>query len=197
MDRTCDYCGTRINMLRAGARFCSPKCRVYASRDAKRGPLLPRELTERTRWVRWKHVARRGGWAKMPIRLDGAAASSTDAGSWSSFDDVRLSTLGSGFGFVLDGDGIGCIDLDHCISADGEVAAWARCVLEANPGTYVEVSQSGLGLHVFGWLKAGPGSVTRDAVQGNVEVYSRGRYIAVTGRLFEGSPLTLGHLTTV
>lgn len=130
----------------------------------------------------------------MPIRLDGSAASSTDASSWAPFRDVRLSTLGGGFGFVLDGDGIGCIDLDHCIDDNGEVATWARRVLEANPGTYVEVSQSGRGLHVFGWLEAGPGAFTRDAVLGNVEIYSRGRYIAVTGRHFSGAPLSLAGL---
>ena len=57
---------------------------------------------------------------------------------------------------------------------------WAQRILDAAPATYIEVSQSGEGIHIFGFLDEGPGrNRRRDRV--NIEVYSAGRYIAVTG----------------
>lgn len=103
---------------------------------------------------------------------------------------------GVGLGYVLaEGDGVVCIDLDHCITG-GEVAAWAREILDASPPTYVEVSPSGKGLHVWGLGHLDRGRVIRDG-QRAVEVYSQGRYIAVTGRRFEGAPVALADLSGV
>lgn len=84
--------------------------------------------------------------------------------------------MGAGLGFVLNGDGIGVIDLDHAI-VDGVILSWAAEVLAANPGTFTEVSQSGEGLHVWGLLAAGAGRKIRD--DRNIEIYSTGRYIAL------------------
>ena len=64
---------------------------------------------------------------------------------------------------------------------DGRLSALAERVLDRNPGAYVEVSVSGRGLHVFGGLSEGPGR--RGA---GVEVYSRARFIRVTGNVFRG-----------
>ena len=44
---SCERCGASTLTLRAGARFCSTKCRVYASRAAKRAPKLPVEIIDR------------------------------------------------------------------------------------------------------------------------------------------------------
>jgi hypothetical protein len=88
---------------------------------------------------------------------------------------------GRGVGFVLNGDGIACIDLDHCI-VDGRLTDLARGVLAAAAGAYVEVSPSGTGLHVWGLASVGKG-VRRDGV----EVYDRGRYMTVTGRRWRGA----------
>ena len=78
-------------------------------------------------------------------------ASSTDPASWSSYRDAARSSAGAGLGFVLDGDGVVCLDLDHCVDDEGTVAGWARNVLDAVDGTWVEVSASGDGLHVWGY----------------------------------------------
>lgn len=190
MNRTCEYCGTSINLLREGARFCSTKHRVYASRK----PRFPREMTEKTCWIRWKPVARGEKITKKPITVTGKSASSTDAGTWSSFPEANASTEGVGLGFVL-GGGIGCIDLDHCIT-DGVVADWAQAILDRCPPTFIEVSQSGEGLHIFGLIPEGPG---RNIRRGDtaVEFYSADRYIAMTGDRFKVSPSSLADLSEV
>lgn len=164
-----------INMLRADAKFCSTKCRVYYSRR----PKLPEAMTSRRRWVRWRMVERKGKMTKVPVRLNGRNASSTDWDTWASFVEAEKSTIGNGVGFVL-GDGIGCWDFDHCIE-DGRLADWARDAIIAIPDPlFIEVSQSGEGVHVFVEAPEGPGRKIRDGER-CIEFYSTGRYIAVTG----------------
>lgn len=180
----CEECGASLRLMRAGARFCSPNCRLKAHRRAKSAGEVPAEMRERDRFVRYTRT-------KRPITIAGRSASSTNATTWSSFEDAAASTKGEGVGFVL-GDGIGCIDLDHCL-VDGAAAGWALEVLEANPGTYVEISRSGEGLHIFGRLNEGPGRNFRDGERA-VEVYSTGRYIALTGNRFGSAPLRLAAL---
>ncbi|WP_228506202.1 hypothetical protein [Frigoribacterium sp. VKM Ac-2530] len=94
--------------------------------------------------------------------------------------------MGSGLGFVL-GDGVGCIDLDHCL-VDGVPTSAAGEVLRAYPGNYVEVSPSGDGLHIWGTADPAPG--TRRVEDGlAIERYSTGRYITVTGNVFRAGTL--------
>jgi primase-polymerase (primpol)-like protein len=127
---------------------------------------------------------------KVPRTVAGSSASSIDPATWSSYAAAEASTVGEGIGFVL-GDGIGCLDLDHCIS-NGELEPWADVLLAANRNTYAEISRSGEGLHIFGYLPEGPGRLVRDGR--NIEVYSTGRYIALTGNRFGQSPATLANL---
>jgi primase-polymerase (primpol)-like protein len=166
-----------MKLLRSDARFCSTKCRVYYSRR----PKLPEKMAQSRRFVRY--TAR-----KVPFSVTGAPASSTNSETWASYDDAKASTVGAGLGFVL-GDGVGCIDLDHCF-AEGELAPWAAEIVAANHGTFMEVSMSGEGLHIFGLLPEGPGRKIRED-QRSIEVYSRGRYIALTLNTFDNAPATL------
>jgi primase-polymerase (primpol)-like protein len=100
--------------------------------------------------------------------------------------------VGDGIGFVLNGDGIVCMDLDHCLVA-GRVAAWAAPVLKAVPRTYIEVSPSGEGLHVWGTGRLPRGRVI-GVPGGRVELYGSGRYLTVTGQRFRGAPPLLAPL---
>ncbi len=193
--RACEWCDAPMRLAREGARFCSPNHRLRAHRAAKRNDSMrvavPVEMAARERWMRWELVRRGDRFTKRPVAVDGSSGSSTNAAKWASLDAACASSLGVGVGFAL-GDGIGCIDLDHAI-VDGVVAEWALEILARTPGTYVEVSQSGEGLHIFGWLPEGGGRNIRDGVR-CVEFYSAGRYIAVTGNRFDGSPLKLADL---
>lgn len=118
----------------------------------------------------------------------GRAASSTDPATWSPYAAVEALEHR---GFVLNGDGIVCLDLDHCL-VNGRLTARGREILARCPGSYVEVSRSGTGLHVWG-----RGELDGGRVLPGVEVYGTGRYIAVTGRRFRRAPLVLGDLTGV
>ena len=88
---------------------------------------------------------------------------------------------------MLTGDGIGCIDLDLCVSS-GVIAFWAQEFLDANPDTFVELSPSGTGLHFWGLLDSAPGRRVRDGR--NIEDFGQGRYIAL-GTQLPGSPFRL------
>ncbi len=115
--------------------------------------------------MRWVRAA-----GKRPITLGGRPASSTDPLTWSTFAAVRASQAGDGFGVML-GGGLGCYDLDHV--TDREARAFLASVPE--PIVYVERSTSGTGVHVFVAAEEGPGWR-----RGNVERYTRGRFIRVT-----------------
>jgi len=182
--RTCAECPTRLPITaRADARYCSTRCRVRAHR---RRP--PAELLERPRWIR-RSVA------KVPLTVSGERASATDPGTWSTWTEAKASTAGAGLGFVLDGDGVACIDLDYCLAGD-RVAPWAQAVLDRCPATYVEVSPSGDGLHVWGLAHVGAGRKVR-LDGGTAEVYDRGRYMTITNRRHAGAPAVLADLTEV
>lgn len=134
-------------------------------------------MRSRARWVR--HDAR-----KRPLTVEGYAASVTDPSTWCTYRAARASNAGVGVGFVL-GDGLGCIDLDDALLPDGSVKPWARDVLdEYGPASILtEVSVSGRGLHLFRPMPEAPGRHIRDG-DVKIEMYSRARYIAVTGRVF-------------
>lgn len=99
-----------------------------------------------------------------------------------------------GLGFVLNGDGIACLDIDHCLE-NGVLTPWAAAMLDRIPPTYMEVSPSGTGLHVWGlgWLPQGR---KVHVAGGTVECYSSGRYITVTGRRY-GSTTVFADLSEV
>ncbi|WP_319054094.1 bifunctional DNA primase/polymerase [Streptomyces europaeiscabiei] len=140
-----------------------------------------------------RHSAR-----KVPLTVDGRAASSTDPRSWSTYREAARSTAGAGLGFVLDGDGIVCLDLDHVVRPDGSLVGWAAELLAGLPPTYIEVSPSGTGLHVFGFGRL-PGRGRRWARgEGTgLEVYADGRFVTVTGARWADSPARLSDLSTV
>lgn len=180
----CESCACEFH-ARAGARFCSGRCRVRAHR-ARVNP-IPRELLDRDRWVTHR--------AKVPVTPFGRVASSTDPSTWRDYATAAAAVAAGGVdgvGFVLDGDGIACIDLDHCIREDGTLEEWAADIVAACPATYVEVSPSGTGLHVFGLAHVGKGRRS-----GGVEVYDRGRYMTVTGRRWASAPCRLSDISAV
>lgn len=172
-------------MHRSDARFCSGRCRTAAHRARGR---VPRELAERDRWVR-RSVK------KVPLTAAGRVASSTDPSTWCSYGEARKSKVGAGLGFVLNGDGVACIDLDHCLDGD-LVTPWAQEILDKLPPTYVEISPSGTGLHIFGVADFTGGRKIQKEDH-KVEIYADRRFIAVTGRVHGGMPKTLGNISEV
>lgn len=178
--------------LRSLALTCSNACRQAAYRArrkateaAERAEVIPQELTGRARWVR--HAAKR------PMRTDGKWASTTDPSTWSDYATARDCPHGDGVGYVLaPGDGVVVVDLDHAVDAAGELAPWARRIVDALPVTYMERGRSGTGLHLWfrGELRRGR-KIRRGDVA--IEAYGRDRYIIVGDRV-AGAPRELAEL---
>ncbi len=139
---------------------------------------LIRELREYRAWVDWRLVDGR----KIPINpRTGKAASSTDPETWSEFDEVGLKSPNRGF-VLSDQDPYTCVDLDHCLTPTGVVDGqqnWEMSEkavkIAAYFDSYVEVSPSGTGLHV--WVR---GKIPAAIKRSDFEIYSTRRYITVT-----------------
>lgn len=171
----CEVCGTPVTPGARGRkpRFCGTACRVRSHR----GHHVPAELRQLPRWIRHRN--------KVPMTVQGWSASSTKPATWTDYQAAATAKVGDGLGFVLNGDGIICIDLDHCF--DGKPNAEAQALIDSLPETYIEVSPSGHGLHIWGYAKLEQGRrFTRNGL--SVEVYPNGRYITVTGRAHHRAP---------
>ena len=170
--------------MRPQARYCSGACKQAAYR--RRPPVdrdpVPVELRTRPRWVR--HSA-----GKVPLDARGRIASATNPATWSPYDAVQHQPRR---GFVLNGDGVVCIDLDHCV-VNGRVVGRAAEILAQLPKTYVELSPSGTGLHVWGYGHVEQGR----KLPGGVEVYGAARFITVTARPWHTSVRSLADLSDV
>ena len=168
-------------LYRADARTCSPACRKRAQRK-RAAARIPAEMVSKPHWIRRTRT-------KRPVTIAGKPASSTDSSTWSTYADAMASTAGAGLGFVLNGDGLAALDLDHCLT-DGKPTEAAQRVLEAFPGAWVEVSPSGTGLHIWGTAPSQPGRKITTADGLSVEFYTSGRYITVTGQTYRPGGLT-------
>lgn len=155
--------------------------------------MIPVELRELRQWVCWAmELSDKGKPTKVPYRVDGrrkengefAKASTTKATTWGTYDQAIAGAEKyerDGIGFVLtSNDPYVVIDLDHCVSEYGELAEWAREIVERFP-TYIEWSPSKTGLHIIfrGSMEGHPRNKT-GYHEGAVEVYETERYITVT-----------------
>lgn len=132
--------------------------------------------------------------AKVPITPGSIFARSNDPTTWRDFSTACRAAADpsiDGVGFMFDGSGIAGIDLDHCLH-DGALEPWAAEIVTACAGTYIEVSPSGTGLHIFGRATVGTGRR-----RNGVEVYDRGRYFTVTGKRWADAPLELADIQSV
>ena len=188
-NRECEWCGAGLNLARADARTCSTRCRVAAHRAAKkavdaRNESIPEEIRALPRWVRWKSRRRGNGATKAPLTTAGRAASSTDPETWATYAEASASNHGDGLGFVLNGDGLACIDLDGVLDGDRMDPRAATLLAEVDP-FHVERSPSGRGLHA--WVRHGSPTGRRVYTRPDglrVEWYTDGRYMTVTGDRF-------------
>ena len=157
---------------------------------------IPAELRALRQWVNWRIITREGKPTKVPYcsRI-GNRASTTDASTWSSFDDAceayedpDNAYRGIGFVFKADG-GIFGFDADKMRDPDtGEIHADARAVLD-RLNTYAEASQSLTGVHAIGHgVLPGPGKNPADSPY---ELYDRGRFFCMTGLRIENYPAAL------
>ena len=123
------------------------------------------------------------------------AASSTNPDTWTDFlsaQNAYQEGKFDGVGFVFDGsDGLVGVDLDDCYAEGQFTAPEAAQIAESIPG-YMEVSPSGTGVKIFTLADIQSAHVDHEK---GLEVYPRGRYFTVTGRVLRtgipASPIDL------
>lgn len=157
---------------------------------------IPADLQELQQWVLWRYVWKedkstgRAEWAKLPLQANGQPAKSNDPATWSTFknalsawESAKSTFDGLGFMFTPE-SGIVGVDVDNCVeqTEDGEckISRIGGRVIELLD-SYTELSPSGTGIHVI--VRAEFADALKDSKTG-VEVYNRGRYFTVTGRLW-------------
>lgn len=151
-------------------------------------PAMPAELRNCPRWVAWKLF--KGNKVPFSATAHNNPASVVDPCTWATFEQAQAAYEEGGYsgvGVVLtNDDSIVGVDLDKCV-VDGTPAAAAMNLMDRIGCAYVELSPSGLGLRGFGYGDDIGG--TRGALNGvNVELYSRARYLTVTGRPLISGP---------
>jgi hypothetical protein len=121
----------------------------------------------------------------------GRKASTANPATWTALEGALKAKDKYGFtgvGFVFaHGGGIVGVDIDHCLDpASGELNDAAACILARIPATYVEVSPSGTGLHIFmrGQIPEGGNKNSKTGV----EMYAHSRYFTMTGGAYKCAP---------
>lgn len=156
---------------------------------------IPTDLIKCPCWVLWKKEEDKDG---RPTKCLYSAnyngrASSTNPKTWTTYEKA-LSTFErapsgeyQGIGFVISEEyGYIFIDIDHCINESGELNNLAEDIVKSFDHSYIEVSQSGSGLHIItqGTIEK---SFKNSAL--GVEMYNRARFIAMTGNALRPSEI--------
>ncbi len=165
---------------------------------------IPAEMMEAKRWILYRldgngHKAQKLPYSVASIlknRDKPKPVNPLDSNGWASYTTVYdlLKTTRYpeqwGLGFVL-GDGFCCLDIDEIpgkISTDNPEID--RAMYFTNQ-TYCEISQSGTGIHCF--FKVDDEIPPHSIKNGRYELYSKERFIAITGDDIAGP--NLGYLT--
>jgi hypothetical protein len=188
----------------------SPPQFVYQGPSVEDLANIPDALKARPQWILWRGIWRpnppRPGQKATKIPINPRAltpARVDDPRSWATYEttvaalDVALEEwklaqgqpwLGGGVDFVFsETDDYFGLDLDTCIDpATGTVAAWAQAIV-AQLSTYTELSQGRAGLHLIGEGTLPPGRRKK----GQLELYSEGRFFALTGWRLDQYPATI------
>lgn len=153
---------------------------------------IPAEMKQHNCWVCWTKEERNGRTTKVPKNpKTGGNASTALSGTWGSFAQAKtyytehLETI-EGVGYVFnEGNGVVGIDIDHCI-ADGHIISEEIQELVDRCGSYVELSPSGAGLHMYVKGKWNGGGRKNNNLGGGmaIEVYPSKRFFTVTGNAF-------------
>jgi len=158
---------------------------------------IPKELMEKEQWLAYKKIPRQNPNGEIKISKIPYSALTLSAKSWNAKENLAsfnkaLSVLVhhdfDGLAFALtEDDPYVCIDLDHCVK-DGELSVFAKSIMRTFEGSYMELSGSLEGVHIF--LKGKVPSNLNQQTKG-IEIYHSNRCIAMTGevnsRHFESS----------
>ncbi len=149
---------------------------------------IPNEMKQFNSWLLWKYEQHdEPKPRKVPYQITGDKAKSTDPRTWTTFAKVvELYNKGfyDGIGFVLsEADPYSIIDLDDTEGDEVELDRQKKIFTSFD--SYSEYSPSLKGLHIIVRGKLPPGRRRR----ANIEVYTTGRFMTMTGNVFHQSPI--------
>ena len=167
---------------------------------------IPQELKANASFCVWRMEKRQGKPTKVPFNpRTGQVARTDDPSTFSDFATaMKAYAMGGtdnmpkwdGIGYRVS-EGIGAIDIDHCIRGDGSLNDVAASVLSFFPDAYFERSPSGAGLR--GFFRLSPDFAYDKTVyyinnrKHGLEVYLPGatnRFVTVTGNVFRVGTVT-------
>ena len=161
---------------------------------------IPDVLKQSASFCVWKMEKRSGRPTKVPYNpRTGAMAKTNDPSTFADFNTAMKSyAIGGwdGIGYRVS-EGIGAIDIDHCIREDGSLNDVAASILGIFSTAYFERSPSGTGLR--GFFRLSPDFAYDKTVyyinnrKHGLEVYLPGttnRFVTVTGDMFRGGTVT-------
>ena len=161
---------------------------------------IPDVLKQTASFCVWKMEKRSGRPTKVPYNpRTGAMARTNDPSTFADFNTAMKSyAIGGwdGIGYRVS-EGIGAIDIDHCIREDGSLNDVAASILGIFSTAYFERSPSGTGLR--GFFKLSPDFAYDKTVyyinnrKHGLEVYLPGttnRFVTVTGDMFRAGTVT-------
>jgi primase-polymerase (primpol)-like protein len=123
---------------------------------------------------------------------DYARSDAQNPATWLSWEVAvaYAQSLGAGYGVgivIHEGCGLLCVDIDGCILA-GQLSDIAKKLIsdarEACPDAYIETSMSGRGIHIIGPFSGAPPPHSTKNQELHIELYSKSRYIALTGDIW-------------
>lgn len=159
---------------------------------------MQENIWDTKQWMLWGY----DNGQKRPISLQGRWSGSTWTEDYASYSDAcdksdsgRIA-LAQGLAFCFtENDAFVGFDIDDCISEDGEIADWAKDVIDAwKLRTYGEYSPSGKGIKFYGRAKfpddfrekfKSAVSIGEGASAGAFEIYDHGRFFAFTDQPLE------------
>jgi len=149
---------------------------------------IPALLKHRHQWALWRYTTDSAGrTSKPPFQPDGVSpADGANPGTWSTFQECYDAYRAGGwdglsYAFV-EWQHLLAFDLDHLLEHQVRDEAIIRQL-----DSYTEWSPSHDGVHVWVLGALPEGRRRRD----DVEIYSRRRFLSVTGNLYPGAPTTI------
>lgn len=155
--------------------------------------LIPHGFEPWKQFINWKPEQQGVKIEKVPCSSTGANIDPHNPANWLTAEEAAASQFGIAFVFT-ERDPFVFIDLDHAVERIGQSStgwtAIAKNCFEWFPGAAFEISHSGEGAHIF---FSGSSALPRDhrcRRKGlDLEVYTSGRFVALTGTGKAGSAL--------
>lgn len=144
---------------------------------------LPEEMKNLKRFIGWRKEKLNGKIAKLPYSLiNGQSYGWNNPNRWLNFEDAIIKNKPLGF-VLVEEDNIICVDLDNSV-IDSKLTDMVKEIISDFVGTYIELSQSGKGIHIFA-----KGTIPDNLIlpSEGIEMYKHNRYIALTGNVGDNS----------